>query len=194
MASEPRIDAYIDKAGDFAMPILRHIRSLVGQALPDAAETIKWGMPHWTVEGKNVAGMAAFKAHCAMIVHGDGSQGDAMGQYGKITALSDLPSEADLVAKLREAADRVRTKGSATPKPQVPRPKVEIAVPADLTAALGANAAARAAFDSFAPSHRREYLEWITEAKRDETRAKRIVQTVEWLAEGKKRNWKYQNC
>ncbi len=194
MASDERIDAYIDKAADFAKPILRHIRAVITRALPGAVETIKWGMPHWMVSGKNVAGMAAFKAHCAMVIHGDGRQGDAMGQYGKIAALADLPLENELSAKLREAAARVVGTVSATTKPQVRGARAEIAVPDDLVAALGANPAAKATFDAFAPSHRRDYLEWITEAKRDETRAKRVAQTVEWLAEGKKRNWKYENC
>lgn len=195
MAGDPRIDAYIEQAAPFARPILEHLRALVHAALPGAKETIKWSMPHFMIGGKNVAGMAAFKAHCAFVIHGEGRQGDAMGQYGKVAALPDLPSDAELTATLREVAARIAVKGTATPKgPGSRAPKAEIPVPGDLVEALGAVPAAAETFAAFAPSHRREYLEWITEAKRPETRAKRIAQAAQWLAEGKKRNWKYENC
>ena len=199
MTTDPRIDAYIARAAPFAQPILHHIRGIIREALPEAAETLKWSVPHWTHAGKNVAGMAAFKAHCAMMIHGDGRQGDGeqkegMGGFGKITSIDELPPRDDLIAKLRAAAQRVETVGAAS-KPRENRPpKPVVPMPEDFAAALAANAQARTAFDGFAPSHRREYLEWITEAKRDETRAKRIAQTLEWLAEGKKRNWKYEKC
>ena len=189
--ADPRIDAYIAKAQPFARPILEHLRALVGRALPEAEETIKWGMPHWTVKGKNLAGMAAFKAHCAFTIHGEGRQGDAMGNLGRVTALADLPDDAALVASLRAARERL---AAGAPKRPRAAPKPEIAMPDDFAAALAASAAAQAAFAGFAPSHRREYLEWVTEAKRAETRAKRIAQAVEWIAEGKKRNWKYEGC
>jgi uncharacterized protein YdeI (YjbR/CyaY-like superfamily) len=200
---DPRIDAYIAKAAPFAQPVLHHIRALVHATVPGLAETIKWGMPHFVLNGKNLAGMAAFKAHCAFVIHGDGRQGDggkrdsgqsdAMGQYGKIAALADLPPEATLKANLLEAARRIESAGTAVKKKAPPRAaKAEIPVPDDLAAALSDTA--RAVLDGFAPSHRREYLEWITEAKRPETRASRIAQATEWLAEGKKRNWKYEGC
>ena len=192
---DPRIDAYIAKAAPFAQPILTHLRALVHETLPGLAETIKWGMPHFIHNGKNVAGLAAFKAHCAFMIHGDGRQGDAMGQYGKIAALSDLPGDNTLKSKLVEAAGRIDQAGTALKPKTAPRAaKAEIALPDDFAAALAAVPAARATLDGFAPSHRREYLEWVTEAKRPETRAKRIAQAAEWLAEGKKRNWKYEGC
>jgi uncharacterized protein YdeI (YjbR/CyaY-like superfamily) len=198
MKTDPRIDAYIAKAGPFAHPILTHLRGLVHEALPEAEEGIKWGMPHWMVGGKNVAGMSAFKAHCAFVIHGSGRQGadqkEGMGGYGKVATLSDLPPRAELIATLRAAAEHIAQAGSTTPAKSRPQPKPEIAVPDDFAEALKGNPAAQAALDRFAPSHRREYLEWITEGKRAETRAKRIAQAVEWLAEGKKRNWKYENC
>lgn len=196
MPTDPRIDAYIAKAAPFAQPILAHLRQLVHAALPQAEETIKWSMPHFTHLGKNVAGMAAFKAHCSFAIHGEGRQGaeQGMGSFGKIASLEDLPSEAELKAKLQEAARRIDAQGRATTPRSKPAPKPEIPMPDDLAAELAQNSTARAAFDGFAPSHRREYLEWITEAKRPETRAKRVAQTVEWLAEGKKRNWKYEKC
>jgi uncharacterized protein YdeI (YjbR/CyaY-like superfamily) len=196
MQTDQRIDAYIANAAPFARPILARLRAIVHAALPRAEETIKWGMPHFTVSGKNLAGMAAFKAHCSFVIHGEGRLGgDAgMGQFGKIASLEHIPDEAMLAESLKQAAERIESTGSAkTPRPK-PAPKALVAMPDDFAEALAGNPAARAVFDGFAPSHRREYLEWITEAKRAETRAKRIAQSLEWLAEGKKRNWKYEKC
>jgi uncharacterized protein YdeI (YjbR/CyaY-like superfamily) len=195
MAQDPKIDAYIAKAAPFAQPILIRLRATIHAAVPGLDEGMKWGMPHFLYKGKNLAGIAAFKAHCAFVIHGDGRQGDAMGQYGKIASLADIPGDNVIKAKLADAAARIDEVGTALKKPVTPRePKPELPVPGELAAALEANPAAKATFANFAPSHRREYLEWIIEAKRAETRDKRIVQAVEWLAEGKKRNWKYENC
>ena len=195
MSTDPRIDAYIEKAAPFAQPILKLLRALVARALPEAEETIKWSMPHWTLGGKNVAGMATFKAHCAFMIHGEGRQGPednrAMGQYGKIATMADLPSDADLIAKLRDARDRL---AAGQPKKAKAPPKPEIPLPDDFAAALAAQGPAKDHFEAFAPSHRRECLEWVTTAKAEATRAKRIAQAVEWIGEGKKRNWKYENC
>lgn len=195
MKTDPRVDDYIARAAPFAQPILTRIRAAAHKALPDGEEGIKWGMPHFMVGGKNVGGMSAFKAHCAFVVHGEGRQGekDGMGAYGKIATLDQLPPEAEMVARLREAAKRVVEQGSATAgKKRMPKP--ELPVPHDLASRLAADGKAGAVFAGFAPSHRREYIEWITEAKREETRAKRLDQTIEWLREGKKRNWKYESC
>ncbi len=195
MVTDPRIDAYMAKAAPFARPILTHLRQLVHATIPDLVETIKWGMPHFLYAGKILAGFAAFKAHAAFVIHGDGRQGDAMGQYGKIAALSDLPSAADLAVKLLEAKARIDTAGTALKSKAAPKvPKADIAMPEDFAAELARSQGARARFDGFAPSHRREYLEWVNEAKRPETRAKRIAQASEWISEGKKRNWKYEDC
>ena len=199
--TDPRIDAYIAKAAPFAQPILRHLRALVHRALPGVGETIKWSMPHFLVGGKNVAGMAGFKAHCAFTIHGEGRQGpdgnDAetgMGQYGRITALGDLPDEVVMIERLHAARDRVVTTGSATKRPVARAPKPELAVPDELAAALADNPAALANFDAFTPSARREYDEWIGEGKTAATRERRVAQAIEWIAEGKKRNWKYEDC
>lgn len=196
MPSDPRIDAYIAKAAPFAQPILNHLRGLVHETVDGLDETVKWGMPHFVYKGKNLAGLAAFKAHVAFVLHGEGRQGvdngSGMGQYGKIKSVADLPSDAELAAKLRDGADQIDNPVKA-PKPKA-APKAEIPMPDDFAAALGSMQGARDRFDSFAPSHRREYLEWIVEAKRAETRAKRIAQACEWIAEGKKRNWKYESC
>lgn len=194
MGKDPRVDDYIEKAADFARPILTHLRDLAHRALPGAEEAIKWGMPHFLVKGKNVAGMAAFKAHCTFVIHGDGRQGDAMGQFGRITAIGDLPGEGELIEKLQAAQARVLEKGTAL-KSAAPRaPKAEIPMPDDFASVLATAPAAQGHYDAFSPSQRREYLEWITEAKTEATRAKRMAQAVDWISEGKRRNWKYERC
>lgn len=195
MANDPRVDAYIAKAAPFAAPILTYLRELVHKTVPDAGEDIKWGMPCMTYQGKNLAGMAAFKAHCSFGVHGDGRAIEGMGQYGKIASMADMPRDAAITKALLAAKERIDSTGTALKigsKPKVAKP--EIPMPDDFAAELAKAAGARERLDSWPPSHRREYLEWIVEAKRAETRAKRIVQAGEWIAEGKKRNWKYENC
>ncbi|WP_324694535.1 YdeI/OmpD-associated family protein [Novosphingobium aerophilum] len=192
MGRDPRVDDYIEGAADFARPILEHLRALAHRALPGAEEAIKWGMPHFTVSGKNVAGMAAFKAHCTFVIHGDGRQGDAMGQFGRITGIADLPDEAVLTANLQAALDRVLEKGTALRIDGTRKPRPEIPMPDDFAALLAATPEAQDAFGRFTSSQRRDYLEWITEAKTAATRDKRMVQASEWIAEGKTRNWKYE--
>jgi uncharacterized protein YdeI (YjbR/CyaY-like superfamily) len=194
MTVDPRVDAYIQAAPPSAQPILERLRTIARRALPEAQEDMKWGMPHFTIGGKNVAGFAAFKEHCSFVVHGDNPEGGGMGGYGKIASLAEIPPEKQIVAALHAARDRIKEHGSATTGRGAPKPKAEIAMPDDLAAALGAAPKAKAVFEALAPSHRREYLEWITSAKREETRAKRIATTIEWLTEGKKRNWKYEKC
>ena len=190
----PRIDAFIAKAQPFAQPILKHVRALVRTAVPEAEETIKWSMPHFSVNGKILAGMAAFKAHAAFFVHGAGrmGEGEGMGSFGKLTSLSDLPPDSELGDLLRKGRDAIVAGAKPAKAPKAPKP--EISMQNDFAAALASSAKAQATFDSFPPSARREYLEWVVDAKRPETRAKRIAQAVEWLAEGKKRNWKYESC
>jgi len=201
MASrDPRVDAYIAKSADFARPILAHLREVVHAACPDAEETMKWSFPHFQYKGL-LCSMAAFKEHCAFgfwkssLVMGEGTEAEkAMGQFGRITKLSDLPSKKVLTGYIKKAMElnEAGVKSPTRSKPKAPRP--ELAVPDDLAAALGANPAARAAFDKFSPSHRREYIEWITEAKTPATRNRRLETAIEWIAEGKPRNWKYMNC
>ncbi|MGX7952416.1 YdeI/OmpD-associated family protein [Tsuneonella sp. HG249] len=198
MNTDPRIDAYIAKAAPFAQPILTYLRALVHEALPDAEEGIKWGMPHFMLRGKNIAGLAAFKAHCAFVIHGEGRQGGAdaegMGGYGKIGSLADLAPKDELVATVRAAAERATSSVRSTAPAQKKPPKAEIPMPEDFRAALAATPGAREKFDAFPPGARREYLEWIVSAKRPETRAKRIETACGQSAEGKKMNWKYENC
>ena len=196
MQTDARIDEYIAKAPPFAQPILRHIRATVHAAVPGLVETVKWSMPHFLHNGKNLAGMAAFKAHCAMMIHGDGRQGDAMGQFGKIAALGDLPGDNELKSKLVAARERIDSEGTALKKKPAGKKAVkpEPAIPAEFATALNNNPAAKSAIEALAPSHRREYIEWIADAKRPETRDKRIATAIAQLSDGKKLNWKYENC
>ncbi len=194
---DPRVDAYLAKSAEFAKPILGHLRALVHAACPEASETIKWGFPHFEYHGL-LCHMAAFKKHCAFgfwhkamrgAIDG-GKAGTAMGQLGRIESLDDLPSDAALKRHIKEAM-KLNAAGVKSPRPNRAAKK-PLVVPADIKKALAADKPARATFDAFSPSHRREYVEWITDAKQPATRQRRIAQMLELLAEGKSRNWKYK--
>jgi hypothetical protein len=194
---DSRVDAYIKKAAPFARPILEHLRELVHRAEPAIEETIKWGMPFFE-RGGIVCHMAAFKAHVAFgfwrgrLDAPTGREKEAMGNFGRIGSIDDLPADRTVIALVRKAAARAKQEAAAPVKPApARRAKPELPVPKDLAAALKKNAKARRTFEGFPPSHRREYVEWIAEAKTDATRARRLATTLEWLAEGKPRNWKY---
>ena len=195
---DPRVDAYIAKSADFAKPILVRIREVVHEACPDVEETLKWSMPAFMYHGI-LCGMAAFKEHAAfnlwkerLIVDSE-SDREAMGQFGRLTKVSDLPSKKVLTGYLRKAMalNEAGEKAPKIRKPGLPRKAIPSDPPPDLAAALKTNAKARATFDGFSPSHKREYVEWIVEAKREETRQRRVLQAIEMLAEGKTRHWKY---
>ncbi len=198
--TDPRIDAYIAKAAPFAQPILEKLREQVHKACPEVVETIKWSMPSFTLDGKILAHMAAFKAHCAFGFWqreaageaGEDKRSEAMGQFGRIEAMADLPGARELQAMIKHAAELIRSGAPAAREKKPPKPPA--VAPADLLAALSAHPAAQKTFDAFPPSKQRDYIEWITEAKQAATREKRLAQAVEWMAEGKSRNWKYENC
>jgi uncharacterized protein YdeI (YjbR/CyaY-like superfamily) len=198
-ARDKRVDAYIAKSADFARPILEHLRGVVHDACPDVEETMKWSFPHFMYEGM-LCSMAAFKEHCvfnfwkgSLIVDQEGEKArEAMGQFGRITKLSDLPPRKTLAGYIKKAM--ALNESGAKAASRAKRPKREIAPPADFMSALRKNKRALAAFEGFSPSHRREYLEWITEAKREETRRQRTEQAIAWMAEGKPRNWKYMKA
>jgi uncharacterized protein YdeI (YjbR/CyaY-like superfamily) len=198
VSTDPRIDAYIGRAESFAQPILNHVRARVHAAAPEAEETMKWSAPSFTVGGKILLMMAAFKAHAAVNFWrgqeiGDGGpKAGAMGQFGKLTSVDDLPSDRELDVLIREAATLAKTAPAPRKTKHAPKPAPQMHP--DFARALAGNAKAKAVLDGFSPSAQRDYLEWISEAKHDATRAKRIATAVEWLAEGKKRHWKYQNC
>ncbi len=198
---DPRIDAYIAKSPEFARPILTHLREVVHAACPDVEETMKWSRPHFLYKGM-LCGMSAFKEHCAfgfwkgslIVGKGDGEPEEAMGQFGRITKLSDLPSKKALTGYIKKAMElnEAGVKSPMRSKPKAPKP--EPVAPDDLAAALDRNPMARATFDKFSPSNKREYIEWLTEAKTPATRTRRLETAIEWMAEGKTRNWKYMNC
>lgn len=204
-AYNPKVDAYIAKAAPFAQPVLEHLRDLVHRGCPEVEEAIKWGMPFFLLRGVILGHFAAFKHHCSVgfwgpemraILVADGyDPEEGMGLLGKITSLKDLPSDKQMLGYYRQAAGFVergeRTQSLVRVK-KAPKPAPEI--PAELTAALKKNKAAAKVFAEFSPSCQREYATWIGEAKRPETKEKRVLQAVEWIAEGKQRNWKHQNC
>jgi uncharacterized protein YdeI (YjbR/CyaY-like superfamily) len=196
---DPRIDAYISKSAPFAQPILARVRDAVHAACPGVEETIKWSAPSFVHAGRILAGMAAFKQHASFgfwkhaEVMGEGGERNGMGSYGKLQSVHDLPPRARLLADIRRAAAlNEQPAASAVTRRAAARAKPPLQVPAEFEAALVRHARARAAFDAFAPSHRREYVEWIAEAKREATRSRRLAQAIEWLSEGKHRHWKHE--
>ena len=202
--TDPRVDEHIERSAPFARPILTHLRQLIHDECPGVEETIKWSRPSFQLNGRIFFGMGAFKAHCragfwhpelsALVRHELHTVDETGGQFGLIKSLADLPDDRTMRRYLAEAV-RLSAEASTGRAKSVTAPrKPELAVPADLAALLKQNPHARVAFEGFSPSHRREYVEWITEAKREETRAKRLATTIEWLTQGKPRNWKYQNC
>lgn len=205
---DPKVDAYIAKAKPFAQPILNHLRKLVHRGCPGVEEAIKWSMPFFVYKGAILGNMAAFKEHCsfgfwgveigAVLREAGVVQDGGMGTLGRITNVKDLPSDKEMLDWLREAAgfiDRGEyTSPIAARNKVVKAPKPAAKISPDFAAALKKNKKASAVFEAFSASCRREYVDWIAEAKREETREKRIAQAVEWIAEGKQRNWKYQNC
>jgi len=198
-ATDPRVDAYIDNAQDFAKPILNHLRKLVHEACPDVQETMKWSFPHFDYKGM-MCSMASFKEHCAfnfwkqVLLEQSAfpAEKTAMGSFGRITSLKDLPSDKTLKKLIVDAA-RLNDQGVKVNK-TVSKEKRELVVPDILMSALATNALAAETFNNFPYSKKKEYVDWITEAKTDATRDKRLGSTIEWLAEGKARNWKYEKC
>lgn len=193
------VDAYIERAQPFARPILTRLRAIVHRACPDVREAIKWGMPAFEYKGP-FAGMAAFKSHAVfgfwkdkILRDPDGilekNERTAMGSLGCIRSLSDLPSAVAL-ARIVKQAKKLNDKGVKVPR--AVRERKPIAMPAEFAKSLRAKPRALAYFDRLPPSHKREYLEWIVEAKSDETRSKRITTALTWLSQGKRRNWQYE--
>ncbi len=195
----PAVDAYIEQAQPFARPILKRLRRAVHKGCPGCVETIKWGMPSFDHHGP-MCSMAAFKAHCTvsfwkatLLEDPSGTLETigrtAMGHLGRITAIEELPAEAVLAELVRQAA-RLNEDGVTVAR--VTKKKPPLTVPPAILAAIRRNKAALATWEAFSPSHKREYVEWITEAKTDATREKRVAQMLEQLADGKSRHWKYQ--
>jgi uncharacterized protein YdeI (YjbR/CyaY-like superfamily) len=203
-----KVDVYVEKAQPFARPIMEHLRELVHQGCPEIEETIKWSRPFFEYRGVILCNMSAFKEHCSFGFWGEEIAAvlrdakvlghDGMGSLGRISSLKDLPSDKRMLGWIRQAAAFVDSGQYTSPiaarRKVVKSPKPSVEAPPEFTAALKKNKHAAAVFAAFSPSCKREYVEWIADAKRPETRDKRIASAVEWIAEGKQRNWKYQNC
>ena len=196
---DPRVDAYIEKSAEFAQPILTHLRKLVHKACPEVKETMKWSMPHFEYKGM-LCGFASFKQHATFgfwkqsLLETDAfpAEKTAMGSFGRIESKKDLPADKVIIGLIHQAME-LNEKGIKVEKKK-PAAKTELVVPEVLTNALKKNKPARETFENFPYSCKKEYVEWITEAKTDATRDKRLAATLEWLAEGKRRNWKYEKC
>ncbi len=198
---DPRVDACIAQAPEFAKPILTHIRKLVHQGCPEVEETIKWRFPTFMYKGM-FCGMGAFKGHCTfgfwkheLLFGTDGGEAKdgGMGQFGRFTSLSDLPKDSVLIGYIKRAA-RLNDEGVKAPSRSKPKERKPLVVPSFFRSALKKNKKALATFENFSYSHKKEYVEWLTEAKTEETRTRRLAMALEWLAQGKARNWKYMNC
>jgi uncharacterized protein YdeI (YjbR/CyaY-like superfamily) len=194
--TNPKFDEYISKSADFAKPILLHFRKIVHEACPDVEEEMKWSMPHFMYKGM-LCGMAAFKNHCAIgfwkgsLLFGDDRSEEAMGHFGKIGSLSDLPSDKKIRAYVKEAM-RLNEEGIKPKRAVRAKEKKDLEIPVDFQKALRKDRRAASAFEKFSPSHKKEYVEWLTEAKTDSTREKRLATAIEWISEGKSRHWKYK--
>ncbi len=194
--NDPRVDIYIEKSADFAKPILNHIRTLVHTACPDVEETMKWSFPHFDYKGM-MCSMAAFKQHAVcgfwkeklILGTNPGSKG-AMGSFGRLTTSKNLPSDKTFIGLIKKAM-KLNEAGVKSPTRSKPRENMPLKVPAYFTQALKENKKAMETFKSFSYSNKKDYVEWITEAKSEETRNKQLATAVEWMAEGKVRNWKY---
>jgi hypothetical protein len=192
---DSRIDAYIANQRDFAKPILSYLREVVHEGCPDCEETLKWSSPSFMHHGI-VCGFAAFNEHATFgfwkhdLVLGPGvGRGDAMGSFGRLTSLKDLPPKRELLGLIKKAME-LNENGVKIPRDRK-GPRRAIPMPGDLKSALAKSKKAKATYEAFSPSQQREYLEWITEAKLEETRKRRLDQAIEWMSEGKARNWKY---
>jgi uncharacterized protein YdeI (YjbR/CyaY-like superfamily) len=196
---DARIDAYIAKQADFAKPILKHLREVVREACPDVEETIRWGAPSFQYQGP-LCQLAAFKQHCAfilwkgpLILAKNGVRADeAMGHFGRLAKVSDLPSKKTLTGYIKTAM-KLNETGVKVPRAKPAAPK-KVAAPAYLKTALAKNRKAHTTFANFSQSHRKEYIQWLTEAKSEDTRKRRLATAIEWMSEGKHRMWKYDRA
>jgi uncharacterized protein YdeI (YjbR/CyaY-like superfamily) len=205
---DPRVDVYIAKAKLFAQPILVHLRELVHKACPTVVETMKWSRPFFEYKGVILANMSAFNEHCsfgfwgeeiaAVLREANLLQPDAMGSLGRLTCIEDLPVQQQMLGLLRQATTFIDSGQYTSPiaarHKVVKAPAAAVEAPPEFTRALKASKKAAAAYAALSPSCKREYVEWIADAKRAETRDKRIATAIDWIGEGKQRNWKYQNC
>jgi len=202
---DPRIDVYIEKSAPFARPILKHLRKIIHGTCPEVKETIKWGFASFDYKGPFVS-MAAFKEHAvfgfwkyALMSDPEGylderknNGGAAMGNLGRITSMKDLPPDSVIRSFLLQAK-KLNDNGVKLPPRKKSTAPQTITIPDILAAALR-KAKLTAKFNGMSYAHRKEYVQWIMEAKKEETRLRRVNTTVEWISEGKGRNWKYEKA
>lgn len=199
---DKRIDAYIEKAQPFAKPILKHLRKLIHEGNPEVEETIKWGMPSFDYKGP-FCSMASFKQHAVFgfwkgklikdkhnfLQERSAQGGEAMGNMGRVTSVRDLPPD-EVIIDFVKQAKKLNDEGVKLPSKPV-KPKTELVIPGYFMEALKRNKKALATFEKFSYSNKKEYVQWVAEAKTEETRHSRLETAVEWMSEGKPRNWKY---
>lgn len=198
---DKRIDAYLKKAKPFAKPILTKLRELIHKGIPEVEESVKWGMPFFDYKGP-VCNLAGFKEHAVMgfwkaellndpkgyLQARSSKGGEAMGNLGRLTSIKDLPPD-NVILDFIKQAKKFNDDGIKLPPKK--KQQTELVIPEVITNALKKNKKAKDTFENFSNSHKKEYTEWITEAKTDATREKRLATMLEWLEEGKSRNWKY---
>jgi uncharacterized protein YdeI (YjbR/CyaY-like superfamily) len=198
---DKRVDAYIQKSAGFAQPILTTIRETVHEGCPQVEEAIKWGMPFFMYKGI-LCSMASFKEHCAfgfwkgslILESAENKSDEAMGQFGRLKSVKDLPPKKVMLEYLKKAA-QLHDQGVTVPtRSAATKSKKELVVPDYFNAALKKNKKASATFEAFSYSKKKDYVQWVSEAKTDETRERRLQTSLEWLSEGKSRNWKYERC
>ncbi|HEX3372131.1 MAG TPA: YdeI/OmpD-associated family protein [Candidatus Acidoferrales bacterium] len=204
----PKIDAYIEKAPPFAQVIMAHLREVVHKACPDIEETVKWRMPFFEHRGEILCCMGAFKKHCRFVFWGKEIRVvlreakvagmNKSGWFDRITRVDDLPADKQLIGFVRQAAVLIESGNQTSPmagrNKKAKAAKSSVKMTTEFAEALKKNKKAATAFAAFSPSAKREYMEWIAEAKRPETRETRIATAIEWISRGKRRNWKYENC
>ena len=203
-ARHPAVDAYIAKARPFAQPILNHLRDTLHRVVPEVEEAMKWSRPFFIYQGVILGNISAFKEHCSFglwgtemaqtLRSGGIDSKEAMGSFGRLTSLADLPPQAELDSYIRKAAVLIAegTRTRSIQRVAKPSPRGEADLPESLVQALPTNKDAARKFAQLSPSCRREYAEWVADAKREETRSKRIATALQWIVEGKSRNWKYE--
>jgi len=200
--TDTRLELYISKSAPFAQEILWHLTELVHEVCPDAEETMKWSFPCFMYKGSILCNIAAFKKHCAFgfwleskmkdpkKILSRGKAKNGMGSLGKLTGIKDLPSDKILKDYIKEAMKLIEAGEKLSKKPD-DKEKKTLVIPDYFKKALSKNKNALHTFENFSHANKKEYIVWITEAKRDETRIKRLETAIEWMAEGKIRNWKY---
>jgi uncharacterized protein YdeI (YjbR/CyaY-like superfamily) len=173
---EKRTELYIGKAADFAQPILWHITGLVHKACPDVEETFKWSFPCFMYKGNILCSMAAFKQHAVFgfwleskmkdphKILNRGKERDSMGHLGQLKTLKNLPPDKIMIAYIKEAMALIDKGEKLTKGPA--KPKTPLKIPTYFKTALSKNKRALNTFENFSYSQKKEYVSWVTEAKR----------------------------